>query len=119
MIIAADNLNVLHPKISEALRTLNPGPLQETARLCDAGRGGVGPGADQCAEAGGPIAGPNDPFDRGQLARSPRAPPFGGQFSPEVNRNLVAEAASRGQGLDQRFEEGFHVIEIVPWRFRA
>ncbi len=35
MMIAADNLNVLNPRISEALRTLDPGPLQETARLCE------------------------------------------------------------------------------------
>jgi 5-methyltetrahydrofolate corrinoid/iron sulfur protein methyltransferase len=35
LIIAADNLNVLHPRISEALRTLDPVPLQEMARLCE------------------------------------------------------------------------------------
>jgi hypothetical protein len=35
LIIAADNLNVLHPRISEALRALDPGPLQETAQLCE------------------------------------------------------------------------------------
>jgi 5-methyltetrahydrofolate corrinoid/iron sulfur protein methyltransferase len=35
MMIAADNLNVLHPKISEALKTLDPGPIQEMARLCE------------------------------------------------------------------------------------
>jgi 5-methyltetrahydrofolate corrinoid/iron sulfur protein methyltransferase len=33
--VAADNLNVLHPGISEALRTYDPGPIQEMARLCE------------------------------------------------------------------------------------
>jgi 5-methyltetrahydrofolate corrinoid/iron sulfur protein methyltransferase len=33
--IAADNLNVLHPRISEALRTLDPEPIQKMARLCE------------------------------------------------------------------------------------
>ena len=35
MMTAADNLNVLHPGISEALKTLDPAPLQEMARLCE------------------------------------------------------------------------------------
>jgi 5-methyltetrahydrofolate corrinoid/iron sulfur protein methyltransferase len=35
MMVAADNLNVLHPRISEALRTLDPDPIQEMARLCE------------------------------------------------------------------------------------
>jgi 5-methyltetrahydrofolate corrinoid/iron sulfur protein methyltransferase len=35
MMIAADNLNVLHPRISEALKTLDPDPLQEMARLSE------------------------------------------------------------------------------------
>jgi hypothetical protein len=34
MMIAADNLNVLHPRISEALRTLDPGPLGSFIRDC-------------------------------------------------------------------------------------
>jgi cobalamin-dependent methionine synthase I len=39
MIVAADNLNPLHPGIAEALRTYDPQPIQEMARLCE--RAGV------------------------------------------------------------------------------
>jgi 5-methyltetrahydrofolate corrinoid/iron sulfur protein methyltransferase len=35
MIVAADNLNVLHPRLAEALRTYDPGPVQEMARFCE------------------------------------------------------------------------------------
>ncbi|MBI5586355.1 MAG: dihydropteroate synthase [Deltaproteobacteria bacterium] len=35
MIVAADNLNVLQPGISEALQTYDPKPIQELARLCE------------------------------------------------------------------------------------
>jgi hypothetical protein len=41
MRIAADNLNVLHPRISEALRMLDPEPLQEMARLCEQAGAGL------------------------------------------------------------------------------
>jgi cobalamin-dependent methionine synthase I len=36
LIIAADNLNVLNPAVARALATLNPQPLQELARRCEA-----------------------------------------------------------------------------------
>jgi cobalamin-dependent methionine synthase I len=35
VIVAADNLNTLHPGVAEALRTYDPRPIREMARLCE------------------------------------------------------------------------------------
>jgi len=35
MRLAADNLHALNPVVADALRNLDPGPLQELARRCE------------------------------------------------------------------------------------